>query len=51
MSRKPNTGPYIVIFGRTGWGFMSRECHTWEDACYFMRQALIDGYEVSVKFA
>jgi hypothetical protein len=52
MSRKPNSGPYIVKYRRHVGVESRQECHTWADACALMRSLLIDGcVSVGVEFA
>jgi len=50
-TRKPNSGPYVVSWKQYDGVCLEQECHTWDDACRFMRQLLIDGCEItSVRF-
>lgn len=49
--RNPNTGPYVVTYGRSGFT-SQQECQTWADACHLMRHLLVEGHEiVQVRFA
>ena len=50
--RVPNSGPYVVTYGYGRGISSSHECHTWIDACMFMRYLLLEGYtEINVRFA
>lgn len=51
MSRRPNTGPYVVTSrDRFNEQVVRMEWQTWEGACAWMRKMLIAGKEVSVDF-
>lgn len=52
MSRRPNSGPYVVSCRDAGSGKVTqRECNDWAFACAVMRALLIAGYcDVSVAF-
>jgi len=52
MTRKPNSGPYVIAyadhFGKT----FAEERQTWRDACDLMRDLLVGNYvDVTVRFA
>lgn len=52
MSRRPNSGPYVVSWaGKFGGAVSSREFQLWADACSFMRVLLVEGYVPSVAFS
>lgn len=51
-TRNPNTGPYVVTCttddGKTR---LTKECHTWANACAYMRYCLICNHKnVTVSF-
>jgi hypothetical protein len=50
-ARRPNSGPYVVTYSLSGVEKGRDECHTWADACKFMRDCLVMGYDVAVVFA
>jgi len=47
--RNPNNGPYCVSYKWMDYDaeIRKQECQTWADCCRFMRQLLVDGYEIT----
>lgn len=52
-TRKTDSGPYIVkCTTPNGRHKLTKECHTWADACEYMRYCLVSGHvDVTVNFS
>lgn len=52
MTRKPNSGPYVIKYEDHRGQTYAQERHTWKDACDLMRALLIENrVNITVSFA